>query len=90
MHPEEVQVIERAISSDPTTLYKGVTIAGEQYIYLSCEPGFSVICCLKKSGFIVVKTIKCIIICEYNADTNSELCYANLQNLGEQLRIHDF
>ena len=88
--PTEVRTIERAISNDPTSLYKGVTIAGEEHTYLSCEPGFSVICCSEKAGFIIIKTLKCIIICEYSGDVNSGMCYANLQNLAEQLRIHDF
>lgn len=86
----EVKEIERAISTDPTALYKGVTLAGEKYSYLSCEPGFSVTCCVSKTGFIIVKTMKCVIICEYSTDIHSGNCYANVERLAEQLRIHDF
>lgn len=90
MTPQEIREIERALSTEPTALYKGITIAGERYTYLSCEPGFSVICCLKKTGFIVLRTIKCLIICEYTTDGHSGHCYAAVQRLAEQLRIHDF
>ena len=90
MDASEVKALDKALTNDPTSLYKGVSIAGVNHTYLACEPGFSVVCCLKRAGFIIVKTSKCIIIVEYKDDAQSGHCYSVVQKLAEQLRIQDF
>ena len=82
--------MDKALTNDPTSVYKGVSIAGVNYNYLACEPGLSVVCCLKRTGFIIVKTSKCIIIVEYKDDAQSGQCYSVVQKLAEQLRIQEY